>query len=228
MENKTILIFANGVITDKEWLLRQLARADVVIAADGGIRHLLAVGHQPDILIGDLDSLPEGFDVELVVRSDVKVIRHPPAKDETDLELALLLAADHFPGADLIILGGFGGRVDQTLANILLLAHPRLSHCSIRLEEAGESAWLVRDRTEIYGRPGDRVSFLPLGGAVEVASTTGLRWPLHDERLAFGPARGISNELTATKATVQLNSGMLLCIQAHQAGSPIDQDTADD
>lgn len=220
MDNGTILIFANGVITDWEWVQSHLATADLVIAADGGLRHLLAVNHKPDILIGDLDSLPEGLEAEIDTWPNTLVIRHPPAKDETDLELALLYAAEHAPGADIIILGGFGGRLDQTLANILLLAHPRLIDCSIRLEEAGESAWLVTDRTEINGRPGDRVSLIPLGGAVEVAATTGLRWPLHEELLAFGPARGISNELTGTRATVHLKTGLLLCIQAHRIDSP--------
>lgn len=215
MNDGKILIFANGVISDLDWVRHYLTQADVVIAADGGIRHLLAIENEPDILIGDLDSLPEELADEIFNGPDIQVIRYPPAKDETDLELALLFAAEHYPAAEIVILGGFGGRLDQTLANILLLAHPRLRYAAIRLEEAGESAWLVRDHTEIAGQPGDRVSLIPLGGEVVVAATTGLRWPLHDELLDFGPARGISNEMTSTLATVRLKSGQLLCIHAH-------------
>lgn len=216
MDDGRILIFANGNISDPGWVRAYLASAQVTIAADGGVRHLLALDQRPDVLIGDLDSLPDGLENDLAAWTDVLVVRHPPEKDETDLELALLYAVDHYPGAEIVILGGFGGRLDQTLANILLLAHPRLRRSSIRMEEDGESAWLVTERTEISGRPGDRVSLIPLGGLVEVEATTGLRWPLHNEILDFGPARGISNEMTSATATVQLRAGMLLCIHAKQ------------
>ncbi len=118
-----VLIFANGVIEDMTWIEPYLIRARTVIAADGGIRFPLALGHLPDVLIGDLDSLPP--DVEEAIGGwAVEVIRHPQAKDETDLELALLLAKERYPDTELVILGGFGGRLDQTLANITLLAHP--------------------------------------------------------------------------------------------------------
>jgi thiamine pyrophosphokinase len=220
MDKETILIFANGEIENPEWVRPMLARARATIAADGGVRYLLALGCKPDVLIGDLDSLPEGLESELGDWHDSEIIRYPVAKNETDLELALLYAADRYPGAKLIILGGFGGRLDQTLANILLLAHPALADCTIRMEQAGESAWLVADETRFEGRPGDRVSLIPMGGSVHVVQTTGLRWPLEDEVLEFGPARGISNEMTAKSASVTLNSGLLLCIQANNREDP--------
>jgi thiamine pyrophosphokinase len=218
----TILIFANGQIDDPEWVRPLLGRARATIAADGGVRYLLALGCKPDVLIGDLDSLPEGLEAELADWHDVEIIRYPAAKNETDLELALLYAAERYPGEAIFILGGFGGRLDQTLANILLLAHPKLTYCSIRLVEAGESAWLIADEAHFNGRSGDRVSLIPMGGAVHVAETTGLRWPLVDEVLEFGPARGISNEMTAESASVRVHSGLLLCIQAttHEEPQP--------
>ncbi len=94
----------------------------------------------------------------------------------------------------------------------MLLAHPRLLGQPVRFVEGRESAWLVRDWTVIDGRPGDAVSLIPLGGPARLKATTGLRWPLRDETLAFGPARGISNEMTADQATVESADGLLLCI----------------
>ena len=146
----------------------------------------------------------------------MELIRHPAAKDETDLELALLLARRRYPDAETIIFGGFGGRLDQTLANVLLLAHPQLLGHPVRFVEGRETAWLVRDWTAMDGRPGDAVSLIPLGGPARLVATTGLRWPLRDEILEFGPARGISNEMTAGRATVELASGFLLCIHTAQ------------
>lgn len=215
-DGEFILVFANGLIEDLRWVEPYLAQATAVIAADGGIRHSLALGRVPDVLIGDLDSLPEG--VARVMDSwDMEVIRYPVAKDETDLELALLFAAKRYPRHRLYVAGGFGGRLDHTLANILMLAHPALIGFPIRLLNDRETAWLLVGESTIFGQPGDIVSLIPLGGSAHVAGTTGLRWPLHDETLTFGPARGISNEMTADHATVRLEKGMLWCVHTgHQ------------
>lgn len=211
----SILIFANGIIDQPDWIRPFFVDARAVIAADGGTRHLLALDRLPDVVIGDLDSLPEGTRARLDAHGTT-ILRYPPDKDETDLELALLYAAGRFPDDPLLIFGGFGGRVDQTLANILLLAHPALGGRDIRFVEARETAWLVTGETRVIGAPGDTVSLLPLGGEARVAKTTGLRWPLRDEALVFGPARGISNEMTAAEATVSLASGKLLVIHGRK------------
>ena len=58
------------------------------------------------------------------------------------------------------------------------------------------------------------VNLIPLGGPARITATTGLEWPLNDETLPFGPARGVSNRLIAAEATVRLASGVLLCIHA--------------
>jgi thiamine pyrophosphokinase len=213
MNTGIVLVFANGVIEDTSWIAPHLGRAEAAIAADGGLRHLLALGRRPDVLIGDLDSLPNGVEDSLS-EWESEVIRHPAAKDETDLELALLLAKRRFPDATILIFGGIGGRLDQTLANISLLAHPDLLGHPIRFVEPREMAWLITGECEIKGSPGDTVSLIPLGGPARVTETSGLRWPLRDETLQFGPTRGVSNVMTAARATVLLKSGMLLCIHA--------------
>jgi thiamine pyrophosphokinase len=115
-----------------------------------------------------------------------------------------------------VVLGGSGGRLDHTLANILLLAHPQLAGRTIRFVEGREAVWLSTAHAEIDGRAGDTVSLIPLGGPARIAETTGLRWALHDETLAFGPARGMSNEMTGPRATVRIHDGLLWCI--HTAG----------
>lgn len=208
-----VLVFANGVIENIAWIEPYLSRAQAVIAADGGIRYPLALGQIPDTLIGDLDSLPEGIDEQLA-DWDMELIRYPSAKEETDLELALLHARRRFPDAELLVLGGFGGRLDQTLGNITLLAHPELIGHSVTLIDEYETARLITAEATITGRAGDVVSLIPLGGPVRVRETIGLRWPLQDEILDFGPTRGISNEMTGKRATVRLSDGMLLCTHA--------------
>lgn len=211
----TVLVFANGEIAEVEWLRPYFADATAVIAADGGSAHVLAVGQRPDVVVGDLDSLAAETVTKLEVQG-VLLVKHSAEKNETDLELALLYAAAHYAEREILVFGVLGGRLDQTLANILLLAHPALRHKQVRLVEKYQQAWLVYDYTDIKGQVGDTVSLIPLGGAVHIAHTTNLKWPLEDEILSFGPARGVSNVLTAAQATVTLHSGQLLCIHLQQ------------
>jgi thiamine pyrophosphokinase len=206
----TVLLFANGDLEEIEWIRPYLASATAVIAADGATKHLWRLGHLPDVVVGDMDSLPQHAR-QWLAAANVPLIVAPVNKDETDLELALLHAATHFK-EDILIFAAFGGRLDQTLANILLLAHPALAACPIELLTPYERAWLVTAETEIRGEIGDTVSLIPFGGEVLVRQTRGLLWPLKDEILAFGPARGVSNEMTASVAKVYVGSGTLLCI----------------
>lgn len=210
----TTLIFANGDIKGASWIRPELAQAQTVVAADGGARHLWRLNHLPDVVIGDMDSLPRDVR-QWLEEGEVPLIIHPHLKDETDLELALLHAADLED--DIVVIGGFGGRFDQTLANIMLLAHPALDGRRVELRTQHERAWLIRELGEIHGSVGDTVSLIPLGGNVLVEWTHGLQWPLRDELLVFGPARGVSNVLTGSVATVKIASGVLLCLHTDQA-----------
>lgn len=206
----SVLIFANGDIGEKEWLRPYLEEATAVIAADGGAGHLVELDHPPDVVIGDMDSLPDVVRARLETAGTDFVI-HPKDKDQTDLELALLYAVAHYSD-DILLFGLLGGRLDQALANILLLTHPALNGRQVQVLNQHERAWVIESETQIEGKAGDTVSLIPLRGDVQVVTTTGLRWPLRNERLAFGLARGISNVMTAEVATVAIQSGCLLCV----------------
>jgi thiamine pyrophosphokinase len=209
-----LLIFANGVMDEVSWLRPYLAQATAVWAADGGSKHLFRLGYLPDRVIGDMDSLVPEIRTWLT-QNKVRIDQHPAEKDETDLELALLLAKE-WPEPDIWLFGMLGGRLDQMLANIFLLSHPALLGKQAQLITPTEHAWLVRDKTEIRGRVGSLVSLIPLTADVQVAHTTGLKWDLNQEPLHLGQARGVSNQLMAEMATIELASGLLLCIQTNK------------
>ncbi|WP_420642725.1 thiamine diphosphokinase [Candidatus Leptofilum sp.] len=209
-----LVIFANGVLDEVEWIRPYLAQATAVWAANGGSKHLYRLNHPPDRVIGDADSLEPAV-LAWLTSNHVPFDQHPPAKDETDLELALLMAAAQ-PEKDILLFGLLGGRLDQMLANIFLLTNPVLAGKKVQLITPTERAWLVRQRTEIVGQAGDLVSLIPLVGDVQGVTTSGLQWPLHEETLFVGQARGVSNHLTAEKATVAVQNGLLLCIQANR------------
>jgi thiamine pyrophosphokinase len=216
LSNQYTLIFANGDLDDGPAVqsaitAMQSASDRLLIAADGGARHALHLGLTPHLVIGDFDSLTED-ELDRLRTLDAELCRYPAHKDETDLELALLLAVER--GANPIrVIGGIGDRLDQTLANVYLLALPQLRDHDVRLVSGKQTAWLAYPgETLIRGQPGDTLSLLPLGGPVEGIRTDGLEYPLRGETLAFGPARGISNVLQQTTASIRLDRGTLLLI----------------
>jgi thiamine pyrophosphokinase len=188
-----------------------LATSPIIIAADGGARAAWHFDLPINTVVGDMDSLNAG-EITLLEARGATFLRHPPEKDATDLELALHHAAEN--GATWIrIIGGVGGRLDQTLANVYLLALPELAGRDVRLVSGKQEAWLLTvGENLISGAPDDTLSLIPLGGAVQGVRTENLYYPLRDETLLFGPARGISNVMTAHSARVWLREGALLAV----------------
>src|ERR1044071_1572413 len=122
---KRIIIFANGELPDFNKAQSLLQKDDYVICADGGTRHALALGIQPHLIIGDMDSAETGS-LQKFRAEDVNIELYPRDKNETDLELAISRAIELKP-EQIVIVAALGGRLDQTLANITLLTDPRLS-----------------------------------------------------------------------------------------------------
>jgi thiamine pyrophosphokinase len=79
---------------------------------------------------------------------------------------------------------------------------------------------VVRDEAELDGAVGDLCSLLPVGGVARGVRTDAMRFRLDDEDLAPGATRGVSNELTAPRATVSVRDGVLVAVlpDARRAG----------
>jgi thiamine pyrophosphokinase len=210
------VIVSNAPDTDLAPYRDLLGAADLLIAADGGAAALHAQGIAPQVVVGDLDSLDEAMIAALRARG-VELQQSPRAKDETDLELALLYAVER--GATAIdLLGALGGRWDHTLANVALLAMPELEGLRVRLLDRGQSLYLVRGAAELPGQRGDTLSLIPLTARVEGITTRGLLYPLTDAALSFERARGISNVLLDPPGAVAIQSGLLLVVQHDDGG----------
>lgn len=202
-------IVANGIIGAGEHYGDWVQPGDLVIAADGGAQVAAALGLRPDVVIGDMDSIdPEARER---LEQQVVLITHPRRKDETDTELALRYAIEH-GASEIILLGALGGRIDHTLANVLLLGLPVLEGVQARIVAGNTEVWLVRHVVRIAGVAGDIVTLLPLGGAVHGVTTEGLEWELTDATLEFGAARGVSNVMMRSTAQVTVRDGVLLVI----------------
>lgn len=206
-----ILVFANGELTLGEWIRPYLNRASALIAADGGLHHLQSLHRKPDVVIGDMDSIDPPLLTELRAEG-VKLIVHPTDKDASDLELTLKYAAANYDG-EILVLGALGGRLDQLLANVLLLTDPELQGRVVKIVQEHQQAWVITPGVERFmGNVGDLVSLLPLQGDAHIERTAGLKWQLRDEKLIYGQSRGISNIMTEEIAAIEVKQGTLLCV----------------
>ena len=182
---------------------------DLVIAADGGAAHLSGIGARPDLVLGDFDSLGR-------VPAGENVLRFPPEKDDTDMMLAVKEGLRR-GYSRFVLLGGLGGRLSHTLANIQTLAW--LSQRGARGVLAGrdENVTALTDGQLVFGAAHrGYVSVFCMGAAAEGVTLTGLKYPLAGARLESDFPLGVSNEFTGREAHVSVRKGTLAVVWSHR------------
>ncbi len=177
---------------------------DLVIAADGGCRHLAAAGMVPDLVVGDLDSvktLPAG----------VPVHRHPVRKDDTDTALALQIGLSR-GYRSFVIFGALGGREDHTFANYCLLLYLKQQGAEgiIRSEDT-DIRMLCNQRISLKGQAGDGLSVFAFTAEARGVTLDGVSYPLTNACLTSAVPLGISNVFVCDRADVAVEDGALLC-----------------
>lgn len=200
-------ILLGGALTKTPRLDAALAGARV-IAADSGIRHVPLLGVEPELWIGDFDSVTaEDLDRHPALVREV----YPPEKDSTDGELAASAALAR-GATSLIFAGAFGGpRADHAFQHMA---------AAIGFAERGIAVLLTSGCEE--GRPlsrsearydyGEGTQFSILAFS-DLAGLTvrGAKWPLADVEIPFGSSITISNEVSGELA-VSLRRGRALIL----------------
>ncbi len=192
--------------------------ASRVIGVDSGVDHALAAGLVPDVAVGDLDSI-SATGLARIERDGIRIDRHPPAKDATDLELALEIALEDGPGVVTVVGGHPDERIDHWLGTILSLASPRWQSLRIRAWLGGALVVPVHDHAEVDVDDGAVVSLFAVNGDAEIAATEGLAWAMLDDVLLSGSSRGVSNVATASRIAVTVRSGVVLVVVPEPGGA---------
>lgn len=209
MTDEVVVVVAGGAPPPREAVLG-LPNGVPVIAADGGLENARTLGLAATTAIGDFDSV--SADVLAAAAADgVHLVRHPAAKDATDLELALDAALELDP-ARIQVLAGDAGRLDHLLAALLLLASSRYEGVPIDASFGPARVHVIRGELAFAGALGEIVSLVALNGPAEGVTTEGLAYPLTRETLEPGSSRGVSNVFTSNTARVRVEHGVLLAI----------------
>jgi thiamine pyrophosphokinase len=201
------IIIGNGDIHNYCWYKSLLTRDDVIVCADGGARHAIAMNVIPDIVLGDFDSLNSDIK-DTLLNTKCKFIGFPEEKDMTDTELALKWCMAREP-MDVILMGVLGTRMDHSIANILLLTDFP-DNINIKVINEYNEIFILKKQVFIFGSPGDMVSIIPLSEKVKGVSTKGLKYILRDGLLEIGSSRGISNEMVGSEASIKITEGIAI------------------
>ncbi len=209
------LIVCAGEPGSHSWLRRLAAESDCVVAVDGGANWLARAELEIDHFFGDCDSI-EPLVLGKVQSSKADMHLAEVDKDETDFEIALSWVAGNNPNSKIVVAGAFGGRVDHQLAIQLVICSSLYLELDIQLVSPTQSVRCVSDMAIFARSDGHIVSLVPVSGDVEVNQTKGLKWPLVNSTLVFGPCRGISKYKSYIFRPCWLESGLLLAIQTKE------------
>ncbi|MBR1821121.1 MAG: thiamine diphosphokinase [Clostridia bacterium] len=179
---------------------------DYILCADGGWVLARQIGVRPDLVIGDFDSSEEP--------ADETTVRVPVEKDDADtmlcLKRGLSLGFD-----DFLIVGGFGGRVDHTLANFQALHYA--ARRGVRAEMRDGESWATAIFNEGIRVPADatgagpaKLSVFALTDVCRGVNIRGAKWTLKDAELTNAFPLGLSNAFAAAAAEISVREGALL------------------
>ena len=199
------------VVASGQGPLVDVPAARAVVAADGGLDRAASLGLAVDVVVGDLDSVSTA-ELERAAANGVRVVRHPEAKDATDLELALDEAVA-LGAKRVLVVASAGGRLDHLLASLLLLGSERYEALEVDAFVGDALVHVIRGERTMQGTTGDVVTLLALGEPASGVTTEGLAYPLADDRLDAGSTRGVSNVFVGAEATVSVARGVLLAVR---------------
>lgn len=211
-EQRRCILIGAGDLTVGELKLRE---GDYCIALDGGIGYCDFLQVEPDLIIGDFDSVTKEEQKaleEIEKAAPERVIRLKPEKDDTDMLYALKYALEQ-GFREFRIYAATGGRLDHTLANI---------QCLLYLKNHGAVGYLMDGNGMIMVLKNESVSFqenlegylslFALGERAEGVTIKGMKYPLQDYVMTNDFPIGISNEFIGEKAEISVRNGELACI----------------
>lgn len=211
MNNKCIVIGA-GDLTLGEI---PLASGDFVIAVDGGLSYCSVLEIEPDLIIGDFDSVSEKEREAIAILTEQipeRIVKLPPEKDDTDM-LAALKYGLSLGYQDFRIYAGCGGRFDHTLANIQCLLYLK-NHEAVGYLVDGTGMMLVlqNESIELNQDLEGTLSLFSLGKEAKGVTIRGMKYPLKAATLRNDFPIGISNEFIGERAVISVENGELVCM----------------
>lgn len=207
-DNYSTALVVNGAMHDFAFMAKLIHVYGYKIAVDGGLYHCSQMHLQPDLVIGDCDSIDPLF---LNSYSHIPVKKFSTDKDETDTELALKEVPS--TSKKIGIFGAMEKRTDHSLSNLHLL---RRSPGKIFIETEYETIFSIEGKATISCQPGQTISLIPMGNTPKGIYTKGLKWELKDAILDKN-FMSLSNICLADTFEISIEVGDVICCLARNS-----------
>ncbi len=194
----------------------KVSEGDLLIAVDGGLEYCERLGLEPDLVLGDFDSVKEGQLARIgrwEAESPGRVLRLKPEKDDTDTLAAIRLALER-GYRDFLLYGAMGGRrPEHTIANIQCLLFIRHHDAVGYLVDREGMCFVMEDEEMRFpASTAGYLSLFSLGREALGVEIRGMKYELDNARITNDFPIGISNEFTGQEAVVSVRQGQLLGI----------------
>jgi thiamine pyrophosphokinase len=207
-KQRTVLIVANGTMPKRSVLNKVISGINYIICADGGANHARRMKLQPDVIIGDLDS---------ITYNTIKYFSKVPVmfdgdRNSTDLEKSIRYCIRN-KFKSVVIIGATGDRIDHTIGNVGCFKKFSRKINIKMIDSSGELS-LIKKKIKIDNATGKTISLIPIDKCKGV-STKNLKYKLKNDVLELGSKEGTSNEVISDLVTVTVKSGYLLLYITH-------------
>lgn len=203
-------IYVGGEIFT-EGILDTPKKGDIKISADCGYKNAQQLGVTVDFAVGDFDS---GSKHE--IPHDAELIEVPPEKDFSDTQLAVDLALKE--GAESVyIVGGLGGRLDHTLANLGILEELWARGIRAYICDGKNRVRYIERTTELVPKNIFRyLSVICADKEAKGVTIEGCKYPLKNARLTrANNSFSTSNEILKNCALVSVKKGGIYIIESN-------------
>ena len=197
----TCYIIGAGDVFDTDLLADD---SDYIICADGGYKYRNIFDREPDLVIGDFDSLGH------IPQTEDKII-YPSEKDESDMQLCVDKGFEK-GYRRFVILGGLGGeRMDHSIANIQLLHYIASKSAVGYLLHKKIIFTCIRDTTVYFSKKcKGYISVFSLSDESRGVTIKNLRYETDSIVLHNNNVLGLSNEFTGKQSEISVKNGALL------------------
>lgn len=208
-----------------------------VVCADGGANLLYDISHSPSKLqdknrttdrlpshiVGDLDSIRN--EVRAYYEHKGANIVEDKSVNSNDFQKSMRVALSERRNHShpIIVLGGHGGRMDQTLGNLNVLYNEAQADRDIYwISRQNVTSVLSSGIHHIYidaSNEGPICGLIPVGFPARSVTTKGLKWNLHAQALSFGQHGLIStsNETVEQTVVIETTDPLLWTCELHLA-----------
>ena len=217
-QKDTIIVSGGNIHKDfaLDFLKKNKTENTCLIAADRGVEFFMGTDLEPDVAVGDFDSLSAEGAKYMETLKHTEIRRLKPEKDDSDTQSAANYAIEQ--GTErIMILGATGNRIDHLMANFGLLMLGKIKQVQIVLVDAYNYMSLIESgmilkKEEQFGK---YVSFFPIEGEVTGLTLKGFKYPLNSYTLKVEDSGlTVSNEISDPEAEVTFETGKLLMIMS--------------